>query len=656
MILRRREVRGLQRTGPEPGSRFFRAALGLSLTVALAGRLPLPEVPNAWGVLDDLTLAAVTLAFLGAGALLKKNLGCAIGLSGVALLMVLSFANGWYFEFYRGFLELSSRHLLSDLGEAETSVAALFSPWHLLVTGGLFAGFGWSLLGARWPGRRAALGVIALGLGAATALQTVHALRPSPVFHPTAESFLPRLGRKALAAAARPFTRDRALREGRIALANLVPERPGWFVVDERYPLYQAPVAPGGKENGLNLILLVLEGVRASEMGAYGQARSATPHLDRIARQGLFARRYYSNATQTIRAEVNLLCGLFDHLGGAPFSARDVPWDATCLPAILRRRGYATYWFHGYRGAFFRRGRFFPRIGFETLHDLDVLEGEVSEGHRLGWGIRDPVLYDHAIEVLERSPRPFFAEILSLSNHFPFRWNWGIDFPPALDGSDRELFYNYRRGIYYTDHGVGRFWRRFRRSGLAADTIVVIVGDHGIWTFDPETRSHLDDFNRHEQVFRVPFIALGPGIAPGTLDVAVSHVDVFPTLLSWLGVDAPTATLGRPFAGPDRTLETRSIFTLVEGTYGYRRDDLVCVPTARTCVADGFPRCLGGERPSYGRACVRTRADLLFTRLDGANAERVRAPDLGEADRLIAFMQQVLEEADVAPGEGRASP
>jgi phosphoglycerol transferase MdoB-like AlkP superfamily enzyme len=656
MTPRRREVRTLRRVAREKSGRFVWAALGLSLSVALAGRLPLPDLPNAWGVIDDLALAAATLAFLGACALLKKTLGCAVGISGVALLIVLSFANGWYFEFYRGFLELSSRHLLSDLGEAETSVAALFSPWSLLVIGGLFAGFGRSLLGARWPGRRAALGVIAMGLGAAAALQAVHGLRPSKVFHPTAESFLPRLWRKALAPAARPFTRDRTLREGRIALASLVPERRGWFVVDERYPLYQAPVAPGGNGNGRNLIVLVLEGVRASEMGAYGQSRSATPHLDRIARQGLFARRYYSNATQTIRAEVNLLCGLFDHLGGAPFSARDVPWDATCLPAILRRRGYATYWFHGYRSAFFRRDRFFPRIGFETLHDLDVLEGKMSGRQRLGWGIRDPVLYDHALEVLERSPRPFFAEILSLSNHFPFRWNWGIDFPPALDGSDRELFYNYRRGIYYTDHGVGHFWRRFQRSGLAGNTIVVIVGDHGIWTFDPATTGQLDDFNRHEQVFRVPFIALGPGIAPGTLDVAVSHVDVFPTLLSWLGVDAPTATLGRPFAGPGRTLETRSIFTLVEGTYGYRRDDLVCVPTGRTCVPDGFPRCREGERPSYGRACVRTKADLLLTTLDGGNAERVEAPDLEEADRLIGFMQRVLEEADVAPGERWASP
>lgn len=634
-----------------PRNRFSLAIVCLSLSTAVISRIVLPDKPNVWGVIDDLSLAAMATAFLGISSLLKKPLGGVLGLLGIAFLFLLGFVNGWYFEFYRGFIGPTSWELISDLGEPGTNTEALYSPLSLGLGALAFALFGYALVASAWPDWMAKLKMIALAVTVVVALQFIHGFRPSVQFHHTAESFLPSLIREAIAEWGDNSPSGQLIRKGATAIENLIPVRNGWHKIDANYPLFLIPGARlEGPENRLNVIMIVMEGVRASEMGIYGNARSATPELDRIAKEGLFVRQYYSNSTQTVRAEVNLLCGVFDRLGGAPFSTGEKPFDAICLPNILRRIGYATYWFHGYRQSFFSRDKFFPRLGFDHMYDIKSFSKLPRPGEVIGWGIRDPIVLDKALSVLENESRPFFAEIMTLSNHFPFNWNWGILFPPTLSGSNKELFYNYRRGIYYTDHSIGRFWRRFKQSKLVENTIVIFVGDHGIWTFDPERKEQLSDFNRHEQYFRVPFIAVGPGIRPETLDVPLSHVDVQPTVLSWLGVYEPTATIGRAFAGPERNLAPRGVFTLIERGYGYRRGDTRCVPTGRTCFKAMFPLCAKGQNPGFGRSCVSTKADPLFAILNEDNARILPAYDLKEPDQLLDYMQRLLEDADFVPG------
>ena len=62
-----------------------------------------------------------------------------------------------------------------------------------------------------------------------------------------------------------------------------------------------------------NVISIVLESVRASQIGVYGSVDGLTPNLDRIARENSYSKNFYANSNLTIKSETSIFCGVFDH-------------------------------------------------------------------------------------------------------------------------------------------------------------------------------------------------------------------------------------------------------------------------------------------------------------------------------------------------------
>lgn len=121
----------------------------------------------------------------------------------------------------------------------------------------------------------------------------------------------------------------------------------------------------------------------------------------------------------------------------------------------------------------------------------------------------------------------------------------------------------YLGAVSYVDHLTGRLLDTLDALGLAEDTLVVMTTDHG-----DMTGSHRQ-FNKgplmYEEVYHVPFIARGPGVAPGTMvEGLTSHVDVVPTLTALAGVDAPEEVQGA------------SLVPLLAGTLADWRESLLC--------------------------------------------------------------------------------
>lgn len=355
-------------------------------------------------------------------------------------------------------------------------------------------------------------------------------------------------------------------------------------------------IAPGsgGLGNRKNIIVIVLESFRASEMGLYGNKDSSSPFLDSLSNHSLWARKFYSTTPLTVKSETAINCGVLDYFGGTPSSVRGIELNASCIPNMLRDIGYETFWFHGNIKSYYNRVEYLPKIGFENNYSIEDLYGEefnqdymqnLRSGSKskpvLGWGIPDGVLYDMALNRLYESERPFYAEILSVSNHLPFDWDWGIKFPPYLQKQD--TFYSrYRRGIYYSDNALRGFFEKFRKSDLFENTIIIITGDHGVWTFNEDQK--LTDLNKHEQFFRVPLMIYGKNINARIVEEPASHVDIPPTILSMLDVEGETAFLGRSLINDSAKIVP--IYTLLESSYGVRLGDNVCVPSNR-CFKNG---------------------------------------------------------------------
>jgi len=114
--------------------------------------------------------------------------------------------------------------------------------------------------------------------------------------------------------------------------------------------------------------------------------------------------------------------------------------------------------------------------------------------------------------------------------------------PPELAS---RLVRGYRACASFIDAQVGRVMQALEENGMAEDTVVVLWGDHG-WHF-----SELGIWAKQtnfEQALRVPLVIRGGGVQAGEVDSFVELVDLFPTLASLAGLDAPDGLDGRDLA------------------------------------------------------------------------------------------------------------
>ncbi|MGH1486235.1 MAG: LTA synthase family protein [Cellvibrionaceae bacterium] len=346
---------------------------------------------------------------------------------------------------------------------------------------------------------------------------------------------------------------------------------------NNEYPLYREGELYSGalsdSSGKKNVIVLVMESVRAAETGFFsGNAQSTTPNIDLIAKQTDTFTNYYSNTVQTVRAEVSILCSILDFSRGTPISRRGIELFARCLPAILKENGYSTLWFHGNEKDYFNRDYFLPLIGFDELHDEKLMLKANAGGEILGWGLSDKDSLKYTFDFLEKKKDPFFAEILTLSNHFPFDFNFDKS---AQESTEYSTVYNqFLRGVQYTDQNLGLFWEMFQNSKLKDNTILIITSDHGLWF---QEKIFEDIYSANEALFRVPLMIWRPNNKKvNTYNTVSSHIDITPTILNMLGISAENTA----FMGEDLYSDTRQEFALMTGfgAYAVRDKEQFCFP------------------------------------------------------------------------------
>lgn len=114
---------------------------------------------------------------------------------------------------------------------------------------------------------------------------------------------------------------------------------------------------------------------------------------------------------------------------------------------------------------------------------------------------------------------------------------------PGMDPDDhRQLMALYDGEIAWTDHHVGSMLESLERYGVADDTLVVLISDHGEEFFEHGGKGHRHTL--YDEQLWVPFILRFPGELPSARRVGmqVRMIDVAPTLLDLLGVDPPRQT------------------------------------------------------------------------------------------------------------------
>lgn len=301
-----------------------------------------------------------------------------------------------------------------------------------------------------------------------------------------------------------------------------------------QYELLPADSALGKR----NVVLIFMESMSADLMQTFGQEKPLTPFLDSLFRQSTGYTRCYSAGIHTNH-------GLYATLYSYPalmyrnlMKGSHIP-TYSGLPTALREAGYRNLFFMTHESQYDNMNAFLRTNGYDEIYSQENYPKEKVVN---SFGVQDDYLYRYALDVLDRfdgTDTPFFATLLSISNHPPYVIP--ENFQTRTSGDETRI-------VEYADWALRMFFDEARKKAWYDNTVFVLLGDHGklvgeAESVNPESYNH------------VPLMFFVPGAEPKVCDDWALQMDIQPTLLSMLGIRAPQHNFGvnlqsvhRPFA------------------------------------------------------------------------------------------------------------
>jgi len=280
----------------------------------------------------------------------------------------------------------------------------------------------------------------------------------------------------------------------------------------------------------VNIVYITVESLSADFLGVFGNTAGLTPELDKLAKQGLLFTNLYATGTRSVRG-LEALTLAIPPTPGQSIVRRPKNAGLENLGEELKENGWTPYWIYGGYGFFDNMNAFFGANGYKVVDRTDANTQGISISAENIWGIADEDLFSLVIANLDSEyakGKPFFAHVMTTSNHRPFTFPENrIDLPQKRRES----------AVKYTDWALGDFIARASSKPWFKNTLFVIVADHSAKaagkTDLPPSRYH------------IPMIWYAPGlIKPGKIDRLMSQIDVAPTLLGWLGINYTSGLFG----------------------------------------------------------------------------------------------------------------
>lgn len=276
-----------------------------------------------------------------------------------------------------------------------------------------------------------------------------------------------------------------------------------------------------GEPTRQNVVLVFMESMSAELMGHFGNPWHLTPFLDTLATKSLCFNRFFSAGTHTNHAIHSTLYSYPALMKRNSMKGAVIPFFAG-LPTILQDNGYSTLFFMTHESQYDNMNGYLRTNGFDRIFAQEDYPREKVVN---SFGVQDDFLYQYALPVLTQTARegkPFFAALLSVSNHPPYVVP--ADFK-ARNKTD-EL-----RIVEFADHALQEFIEQARQEEWFDNTIFVFVGDHGKIVGTPRSDMPLS-FNH------VPLLIYAPSsIEPRQIDDLGGQTDIAPTLLGLLHID-----------------------------------------------------------------------------------------------------------------------
>lgn len=323
----------------------------------------------------------------------------------------------------------------------------------------------------------------------------------------------------------------------------------------------------------MNVILYVMDSLRADHLSALGYHRTTTPVLDQLAREGVIFSNCFAQCGWTAPSCASMLSSQYPTHSGIRKMRDVLPQDTPWLPEILQGHGYRTC---GVTAMIQIASHFGYDRGYDDFYDVFADPETIELSEQGGFSKRKseiclPLsehLNRHSLKWLDAHTKeheftPFFQLIWSIDTHEPFDQpaSFNVDVDPNYRGlvdphgrpyrwiSNRaDLDYVvdlYDGSIRYQDAQLGMLVDELRRRDLLDDTLLIVVGDHGEMFFEHGLIGH-GKFPWEEQM-RVPLIMRCPQVLPQgkRCDALAQTMDIAATVLDLAGLEPQSRFRGK---------------------------------------------------------------------------------------------------------------
>lgn len=319
-----------------------------------------------------------------------------------------------------------------------------------------------------------------------------------------------------------------------------------------------------------NVIIIVVNSLRADHLGYYGYFRNTSPNIDQLAQSSLFFDRAMAQSNWTLPSLVSMLTSKYVCGHGVDSRDKKLDEETKTLPAILKMYNYQTAAFtggldtmsvYGLNQGFDVYGVYFKENDLGKFADIipravEWLKENKNKNFFLflhGYDVHPPYEFDRQRSFSKNYEGVFntlpieysvLKEInhgqLHLDNHFIELKKRDIDHVIAC----------YDDNIRRADEAIGDFLEELKRLKIYDNTIIILCADHGEELGERGTFNRFGSQTLYEEVMRIPLIIKYPAvrITGRRIHSLVGLVDLMPTLLDLLNIPQDNGLQGLSFA------------------------------------------------------------------------------------------------------------
>jgi uncharacterized sulfatase len=346
--------------------------------------------------------------------------------------------------------------------------------------------------------------------------------------------------------------------------------------------------SPRARDSRPNVVLIFADDLGYGDLGVFGHPSFKTPHLDRMAAEGVRFTNFYTTCPYCAPSRAALMTGRYQFRSGVTRNPTPdqgitdvgLPSSEATIGDTLRPQRYRTCaigkWHLGHSGDFLPTQHGFDEY-LGILYSNDMRPVELVEGD--GGVVEYPVVQalltgkytDRALEFIERNRHwPFFLYLPHAMPHKPLAASEQFYTPEPPNDLYADV-------IAELDWSIGQILERLRELKLDRQTLVVFTSDNGPFFGGSSGGLRGMKGSTFEGGFRVPMIAWMPGAIPEgrVVDAMASTLDIYPTVCGLAGVAMPD----------DRVIDGRDIWPLLSGQSDQSpHEALYCLRSDQLCT------------------------------------------------------------------------